>query len=695
MHRPTAAQSGATDAALTDATAASDPSSDAAMAEGPKPEASEIAQIGSDAPAPTAADAAEPAATESNGTDSSESPAVAASDGVANKGAAESLAAPAESPEAADATAPAPDAAAQDTTKADDTTPVDARPAEADAGNAAETTQPGTDPLATSSSDGVKMTNSSDAQAKSKDELEIPGFTPDDSDEKDETSKTSVKNAKPAKKAKKISPRQRRRRWLVGVLKPLQGKRFTSDKLSSFQLVMLGRALRSQVAECGFEYDAGKLVAELQRTAAGFNHHLEDQMRDIVLQNEASIREAAEIAWWDDVQERASARLVSITADHLRRQVNRGPVDAKVVMSIDAVGPRTAATTVVSADGRVLHTEDLPCQLSASQRGQAVARMGELIHTHHVDLIVISNGPAHRATMIALGDLIAASPEKSIRWTLADRSGADAYAGSSVSDQEMRSTPRRFRSAAWLAFSVLQPAQSMAKVDPLKLRLSSFQRELSDEALAETLEDVMISGASRGGVDANSAPQSWLRRLPGVTPEVATAIDKARRDSLFNSREAISEMANWPSAVESRQSLPFLRVFGSAETLDGTLIHPDDYSLARKLASTLELELPPASPPGYLPPDFTGGTSTEDIKPIEVVQKSVATTVEDFTASGEKSPEFAIPDDAPPSDASLSETASSDTESDAPAAESAEASEGSADEAELGGPKLGGRKFGG
>ncbi len=77
-----------------------------------------------------------------------------------------------------------------------------------------------------------------------------------------------------SKKQKKISPRQRRRRWLVSVLKPLAGKRFNSDKLSSFQVVMLGRALRSQVAECSFEYDATKLVAELQRTAGSLNRQM-------------------------------------------------------------------------------------------------------------------------------------------------------------------------------------------------------------------------------------------------------------------------------------------------------------------------------------------------------------------------------------------------------------------------------------
>ena len=460
-----------------------------------------------------------------------------------------------------------------------------------------------------------------------------------------------------AKKQKKISPRQRRRRWLIGVLKPLEGKRFGGDKLSAFQIVMLGRALRSQVAECSFEYDATKLVAELQRAAGTINRALEPQLKQIVLDHEADIREAAEAAWWDDLHEKASARLVTTTADHLRRHVNRGPVEAKVVMSIDAVGPRTAATSIVCADGRILHNEDLPCQLSSALRSQAVARMGELIHSYHVDLIVVSNGPSRRGTLIALGDLISQSPDKSVRWTLADRTGADVYSGSGVADEEMRSTPRRFRAASWLAFSVLQPAQALAKIDPLKLRLSSFQRELADEALAEALEDVMTSGASRGGVDVNSAPVSWLMRLPGVTSEVAQSIDRARREELFHSRREVSELPDWQSVTSSRQALPFLRVFNSEEVLDGTLIHPDDYPLAKKLASALEIELPPKAPPGYEPPDFSEPTDTAAEAPIaEAPSESKPIPVEDFSNAGDRAREFSV--DEATGEASTTQTAS-------------------------------------
>ncbi|MEC7680873.1 MAG: Tex-like N-terminal domain-containing protein [Planctomycetota bacterium] len=467
-----------------------------------------------------------------------------------------------------------------------------------------------------------------------------------------------------SKKQKKISPRQRRRRWLVSVLKPLSGKRFAGDKLSSFQVVMLGRALRSQVVVCSFEYDATRLVGELQRVAGAMNRHFEDKLQAIILQFEGVIREAGEAAWWDDLHEKASAKLISITAGHLEKQVNRGALDGRVVLAIDAVGPRTAATSIICSDGRILHNEDLPCQLSTALRSQTVTRLGELIHSYHVDLIVVSNGPARRATMVALGDLIGQSPEGSIRWTLADRNGADVYAGSAIADEEMKATSRRFRAAAWLGFSVLQPAQAFAKVDALKLRLSSFQRELADDQLAPTLDDVIVSGASRGGVDVNSAPVSWLTRLPGVTSGVAQAIDQARREKLFDSRESLSQLEQWGSVAGSRQALPFLRVFGSEQTLDGTLIHPDDYALAEKLASALEIELPPQNPPGYVAPDFSAPEDPTQQQQISEAPPEEAPAVEDFSNAAEQVNEFTLDEQGSSTDqeAPSTEETSSDAE---------------------------------
>lgn len=623
-------------------------------------------------PKPAEAAAAEPQAAEAVPSESETAPAEAS---AAEASTAETVSEPSTDPHAAATDVVAEGEAPNVTTEATsevaasgegEAAEAEQASAEAPAAETASAEEPASETTATEAPAAEASATSGDAAA------DLPGFTPDEN-ASTENSAAEAKPAKPAaKKQKKISPRQRRRRWLVSVLKPLEGKRLQPSKFSAFQIVMLGRALRSQVAVCAFQYDAAKLVAEIREVVKGFNPALADQLDEVVMRHEADIREAAESAWWDELHEKASSRLVGIVANHLRGEVNRGAIEAKVVMSIDAVGPKTAATAIVSADGRVLHGEDVPCQLSGAVRGQAVAKMGELIHQFNVDLVVISNGPARRACLIALGDLIAQSPDNSIRWTLADRSGADAYSSSEVAGSEMRSTPRRFRAAAWIAFSILYPAQAYAKVDPLRLRLASFQSELSDDALAEQLGTVLSGASSQGGVDVNAAPAAWLQQMPGVAEAVAQELVAKRQDSLIGSRAQLEALSSWPSPVDSRQAVPFLRVYNSDEVLDGTLIHPDDYALAKKLANALELELPPACPPGYIAPTYEA--PQPEVKLVDATQPAEPAAVEDFDTAGAKAGEFQL-DEAEQSEASAENSAEADAAEQSTEQATAEASD--------------------
>jgi len=466
---------------------------------------------------------------------------------------------------------------------------------------------------------------------------------------------------KKTKVFKKLSPRQRRRRWLISILEPLVGKQIPIKDLSPFQTLVLSRALRGNLVRCQFVYDANQLTSQLQKTAAALNPALADRLAGIVATEEAAIRESTESVWWDELQEIATSRLVDITAAHLDAQLHRGPLGAKTVLSIDAVGPRTSPISIVSADGRVLHTEDIASQLENELRTASVTRLGELIHRYGVDLIVIGNGPARRATMIILGELIAQSPAGSVKWTIAERSGADAYAGSELADREMRTTPRRFRAATWLAFSLLKPAWALAKVNPLRLRLSSAQRELPDELLAPALRDVMTSAISRGGLDVNSAAVDSLTQLPGVSRAVAEAIDRTRRQSLFTSREQLLALEEWGDEMDSRQAIGFLRVFGGDEPLDATVIHPEDYSLARKLAKALSLELPPAAPPGYQAPRFDS--------PTESPRSGTVISDQTLPAAGPTTESFEVNEQSPSFAADLLDPADAGAE---PAAEAAE-----------------------
>ena len=63
-----------------------------------------------------------------------------------------------------------------------------------------------------------------------------------------------------SKNAAKISPRQRRRRWLISMLQPFNGMDKPLPKLSAYQQLMIGRGRRSQLVNLHLSYDTRILI---------------------------------------------------------------------------------------------------------------------------------------------------------------------------------------------------------------------------------------------------------------------------------------------------------------------------------------------------------------------------------------------------------------------------------------------------
>ncbi len=151
-------------------------------------------------------------------------------------------------------------------------------------------------------------------------------------------------------------------------------------------------------------------------------------------------------------------------------------------------------------------------------------------------------------------------------------------------------------------------------------------------------------------------------------------------------RDEILELDQWESVIQSRQAIPFLRVFGSAEPLDGTLVHPDDYVLAHKLMKTLEIELPPNAPPGYNPPSFDA--EPELIEPArlsEVEKESQPIPVENFDVAQQEAADFQVGDTESPvavDDSETAETTAVESTNAEPEASVIEASDGTTEASE-------------
>lgn len=418
---------------------------------------------------------------------------------------------------------------------------------------------------------------------------------------KDEAKTKQSKNEK--KNVAKLTPRQRRRRWLAGMLQPLKSLKRNVTKLTAYQQLMLGRGRRSQLVNTHLRYDANQLISMGRDTFVNDKHPLvawfESASKEAL---DVSIRAKVEADALGQLEEQAQEKLLETAADQLRHSLMRRPIRGHVIMVVDTVGPKTSSVAVTGPDGSVLHTDEVTCSANPDIVNQNLVRLGEIAHRFKVSLVALTNGPARRFLVLTIRELVNQSVASGLRWTMADRGGADAYAAGKVALRELPSHNRRDRAAIWVGRSMQNPMEELLKVDINRLRLGSYQRELPQEPLKQLIRETIADCVSCRGIDILHANIEGLKFISGLESEQAQQIATFASNGQIRSREQLlADVTNWPEK-QARQAIGFLRLFGADESLDATLIHPDDYKLAERLIANTDLESPPNAPPGWQAP---------------------------------------------------------------------------------------------
>ncbi len=406
-----------------------------------------------------------------------------------------------------------------------------------------------------------------------------------------------------SKSSAKISPRQRRRRWLISMLQPFNGLNKPLSKLSAYQQLMIGRGRRSQIVSAQLEYDLRALVNIVRDAFVSDKHPLVQWFSQTIEESlTRQVLNKVELEAVTELEEAAQQKLFEVAADPLRAQLEQRPVRGHRILMIDAVGPKSSSVAIIDSKGRVLGTTEIACSAHPQTVTQNVVRLGELVHKYRVTLVGLTNGPARRFLVHTVKELMNQSADSGLRWTMVDRGGAEAYAASRIALQELPEHNRRDRATIWIARRLQDPLLEMVKLDASRLRLGSYQRELPAEPLKKLINDTIADAVCARGIDTLWANVNELMMVPGVARDQAEQIVRLAGQGKIKSREDIlRQVTDWPEH-QSRQAIGFLRVFGSANTLDATAIHPDDYKLAERLVQSAGLPQPPAAPPGWMPP---------------------------------------------------------------------------------------------
>ncbi len=369
---------------------------------------------------------------------------------------------------------------------------------------------------------------------------------------------------------------------------------------------MLGRGQRSQLIKLNLEYDFQPLIHAARESLCSGRHPLHHWLLELAEEGlRKQILPKLEQDLMAEYEEIAHQELTDMAVVHLEECLNQKPIRNKSIMVIDAVGPKSAAVAVIDKSGNVLHTDEIACNSIRNDVLTAnVTLLGEIAHRFQVEVVGLSNGPSRRFLIHTVKELLKQSSGR-LLWSMIDRAGADAYGATRLCLQELPSISRRHRSAVWLARRMQDPLCELLKIDPSRMRLGSYQRELPESLLQESLKQAISEAIARRGIDLWNASELTLSHVPGVSEAIAKKIVELRNADQLSTRQALHESLRelW-SEMGVRQALGFLRIFGSDEPLDATSIHPDDYRLAQKLIANAGMPAPNNSPSGWIKPDL-------------------------------------------------------------------------------------------
>ena len=283
----------------------------------------------------------------------------------------------------------------------------------------------------------------------------------------------------------------------------------------------------------------------------------------------------------NDLTDMAGQGAIRNFALNLKPLLMQPPVKGFVTMGLDPGYRNGCKVAVVDETGKVLDTAVVYPTFSQRKKEEAIAQLSVLMRRHQVRHIAIGNGTASRETEAMTVELLQSFPEAS--YMIVNEAGASVYSASELAAEEFPDYDVNLRSAVSIARRLQDPLAELVKIDPKAIGVGQYQHDCPQKELDAALGAVVEDCVNAVGVDINTASQSLLRQVSGLTAATAKNIVAYREENgAFTSRSQIKKVPKLgPKAFQ--QCAGFLRVPESKEILDNTGVHPESYEAAYSL----------------------------------------------------------------------------------------------------------------
>ncbi len=281
------------------------------------------------------------------------------------------------------------------------------------------------------------------------------------------------------------------------------------------------------------------------------------------------------------VKERADKTAIGIFSENLRQLLLAPPLGPKRVMGVDPGFASGCKVACLTAMGGLIEAAVVFPHSSEKNRAAAGKKIVRLCKTHCIEAVGVGNGTAGRETLAFIEEL----PElPEIPVIQVNESGASVYSASEIAREEFPDEEITVRGTVSIARRLMDPLSELVKIDPKAIGVGQYQHDVDQNALKESLDDVVISCVNNVGVDLNGAGKTLLSYVSGLGPKLAENIVTHReKNGPFKTRKELLKVPRLgPSAF--LHSAPFLRIKDGANPLDASSVHPERYKVVNTMA---------------------------------------------------------------------------------------------------------------
>lgn len=284
-------------------------------------------------------------------------------------------------------------------------------------------------------------------------------------------------------------------------------------------------------------------------------------------------------------KEKADIKAVTYFAENLRQLLLAPPLGQVNVLAIDP-GFRSGCKVVcLDKQGQLLHNENIYPHPPESKVKEAIKKIMYLVSAYKIEAIAIGNGTAGRETERFIKSI---RFDKDIMAIMVNENGASIYSASDVAREEFADYDVTVRGSVSIGRRLMDPLAELVKIDPKSIGVGQYQHDVDQKLLQNNLQEVVESCVNAVGVELNTASKQLLTYVSGVGPVLAqNIIDYRKENGPFSSRSELKKVKRFGDKA-FEQAAGFLRIRNARNPLDNSAIHPESYSIVKKMADDLK-----------------------------------------------------------------------------------------------------------